>query len=83
MSNQDVIDSANPGRVIRLTFTQKIRAIDAHTIEVDVRKADYPVFSPELIEAVHRSMGMNRGELLLDDVANDLLRRVILDGVSS
>jgi len=83
MSNHDVIDSANLGRVIRLTFAQKIRAIDAHTIEVDVREADYPVFTPEQTEAVHRSMGMNRGELLLDDVANDLLRRVILDGVSS
>ena len=83
MSNYDVIDSANPVRVIRFTFAQKIRAIDDHTIEVDVREANYPVFTPEQTEAVHRSMGMNRGELLLDDVANDLLRRVILDGVSS
>jgi hypothetical protein len=73
--------STQTTRSIKLTFPLPVRQLAPNIIEIVLETQDFPVFSEQAINAVHETMGTNRGEILLDDVANDLLRRQILDGV--
>ncbi len=66
---------------IRLTFAQPIKQVGENMIEVSVPILNTAMFTEELVSSVHSTMGKNRGEMLLDEVANDLLRKQILDGV--
>lgn len=68
-------------RKLKLTFAQPIHQVDSNAIEIELAQADYPTFTQQFVDAVHAEMGSVRGEIMLDDAANDMLRKRILEGV--
>ena len=68
-------------RVLRLTFAQPIKQVDKCAIEIELAPADYPTFTQQFVDAVHAEMGSVRGEIMLDEAANDMLRKRVLEGV--
>lgn len=70
-------------RTMRVRFGQNIKQIDQHTVEIELTELPYPIFTEEHIKTVCGDMGIIRGEMMLEEMSNEMIKRRILDGVKT
>jgi hypothetical protein len=66
---------------IKLKFPVKIKQVDDRVIEITLPVADSPLFTKEAFAMAAKQMGHTRADALFEDIGDEMLRRMILDGV--
>lgn len=72
---------ANEKRTLRLHFGCEIHQTDAHTIEISYYPGPEP-FTEDFMQSVEKTMGVNRGRALLEELALEAAKRGIMDQIT-